>query len=96
MRRKKTVNIPIPLLSNLQNINIERLFSLIGILSNQSFVKKIFIEVLENDFPNWVLVLFGVCELSWATFSLLSYHGMDWSGWCWSRLTASTKSLFSV
>lgn len=51
---------------------------MIGILSNQSFVKKIFIEVLENDFPNWVLVLFGVCELSPATFSLLLIT--EWTG----------------
>ena len=49
---------------------------MIGILSNQSFVKKIFIEVLENDFPNWVLVLFGVCEPG--TFSLLLIT--EWTG----------------
>ena len=59
---------------------------MIGILSNQSFVKKIFIEVLENDFPNWVLVLFGVCELSPAhSLSFLSRNGLVWLVSTWSQ-----------
>ena len=51
---------------------------MIRILSNQSFVKKIFIEVLENDFPNWVLVLFGVCELGHILSPFLSRNGLVW------------------